>query len=98
MSYVLVANTSAQAADVRVTLLYEDAAEQSSTYSVAANSRFTVPIDMAFPDALGKRFSVLVESLNPSVAGNLVVERAMYWDTDEEVWGAGSNAVAAKLP
>jgi hypothetical protein len=98
MSFVLVANTSAQAANVQVTLLYEDAAEQSNTYSVAANSRFTVPIDAAFPDALGKRFSVLVESLNPSVAGNLVVERAMYWDTDEEFWGAGSNAVAAKLP
>jgi hypothetical protein len=97
MSFVLVANTSAAAANVRVTLLYESGAEQSANYTVQANSRFTVPIDSAFPGAVGKRFAVLVESLNPTVAGNLVVERAMYWNTDEDFWGAGSNAIGTKL-
>ncbi len=97
-SFVLVANTSAATANVRVTVLFEDAPEQSVTYNVGANQRFTVPLASAFPTAVGRRFSVLVESLNPATAGALVVERAMYWDTDEDVWGAGSNAVATRLP
>ena len=69
-----------------------------STYTVGANRRFTVPVASAFPSSDGKRYSILVESLNPSTAGALVVERAIYWNTDDEVWGAGSNAVGAIVP
>ena len=98
MSFVLVANTSNAAAQVRVTAFFENAPEQSVTYTVGANQRFTVPVASAFPSADGRRFSILVESLNPTTAGALVVERAMYWNTDEDVWGAGANAVATKLP
>jgi IPT/TIG domain-containing protein/fibronectin type III domain protein/thrombospondin type 3 repeat protein len=97
-TFVLVANTSAAAANVRVTMLREGAAEQSATYTIAANRRFTVPIASAFPGADGQRFAILVESLNPSTAGALVVERAMYWNTDGEVWSAGSAAVGAIIP
>jgi hypothetical protein len=98
MSFVLVANTSAADASVRVTALFEDAPEESVTYTVRANQRFTVPVASAFPSAEGRRFSIVVESLNPAQAGALVVERAMYWNTDEDVWGAGSNAVGTRLP
>jgi hypothetical protein len=97
-TFVLVANTSAAAANVRVTMLREGAAEQSATYTIGANQRFTVPIATAFPSADGQRFAILVESLNPSTAGALVVERAMYWNTDEELWSAGSDAVGAIIP
>jgi len=97
-TFVLIANTSAADANVRVTLLAEQGAEESLTYTVGANRRFTVPIASAFPSSDGKRFSILVESLNPSVAGGLVVERATYWNTDEDVWGAGAGAVGAIIP
>jgi hypothetical protein len=97
-TFVLIANTSAAAADVRVTMLPESGAEESVTYTVGANRRFTVPVGSAFPSSDGKRYSILVESLNPSTAGALVVERATYWNTDEDVWGAGSNAVGAIIP
>ena len=97
-TFVLIANTSTVDANVRVTLLPESGAEQARTYTVGANRRFTVPVSSAFANADGTRFSVLVESLNPSTAGALVVERATYWNTDEDVWGAGSNAVGAILP
>jgi len=97
-TFVLVANTSAADASVRVTLLPEEGAEESVTYTVGANRRFTVPVAEAFPSSDGTRFSILVESLNPSTAGGLVVERATYWNTDEDVWGAGAGAVGAILP
>ena len=90
-TFVLVANTSAADANVRVTMLPEEGAEESVTYTVGANRRFTVPVASAFPSSDGKRFSILVESLNPSTAGGLVVERATYWNTDEDVWGAGAE-------
>jgi Family of unknown function (DUF5719) len=97
-TFVLVANTSAADANVKVTLLFEDGAEESQTYTVPANRRFTVPVGSAFPSAAGRRFSVLVESLNPQTAGALVVERAMYWNTADEVWGAGADALGTRLP
>ncbi len=97
-TFVLIANTSAADANVRVTMLPEAGAEESVTYTVGANRRFTVPVSSAFPSVDGTRFSILVESLNPSTAGALVVERAAYWNTDEDVWGAGANAVGAIVP
>ena len=97
-TFVLIANTSAADASVRVTMLPEEGEEESVTYTVGANRRFTVPVASEFPSSEGKRFSILVESLNPATAGGLVVERATYWNTDEDVWGAGSGAVGAILP
>jgi hypothetical protein len=97
-TFVLIANTSSAAADVRVTLLRESGAEESRTYTVGANARYTVGVGDAFPSAVGQRFSVVVESLNPTVARDLVVERAMYWNTDEDMWGAGSASTGAIVP
>ncbi|MEO5820277.1 MAG: hypothetical protein ABIT71_07190, partial [Vicinamibacteraceae bacterium] len=97
-TFVLIANASTADANVRVTMLAESGAEESVTYAIGANRRFTVPVASAFPSSDGKRFSILVESLNPSTAGALVVERATYWNTDEDVWGAGAGAVGAIIP
>ena len=97
-TYVLIANTSAADATVKVTLLFEDGVEQSRLVAVGASRRYTVDTGSMFPSSVGKRFSVLVESQNPETAGNLVVERAMYWNTTDETWGTGSNAVATRLP
>jgi len=97
-TFVLVANTSAADASVKVTMLPEEGPEESLTYAVGANRRFTVPVSSAFPSTDGERFSILVESLNPSTAGALVVEHTTYWNTDEDVWGAGAGAVGAIVP
>ena len=48
-TFVLIANTSAVDATVRVTLLAEQGAEESLTYTVGANRRFTVPIAERVP-------------------------------------------------
>jgi hypothetical protein len=42
----------------------------------------------------------LIESLADPVSGiaaQIVVERAMYSDTPERFWGAGTNVLATKL-
>jgi hypothetical protein len=96
-TYILVANTSPAPADVKVTLLFEDGARAEQTYAgIRANSRFNVPVAAFFPQAAGKRFGAIVESLGTTPA-QIVVERAMYWDAGGQRWAAGTNALATRL-
>ena len=50
-----------------------------------------------FPETIGKRFGMLVESIGATPA-QIVVERAMYSDSGGVNWAAGTNALATKLP
>jgi hypothetical protein len=97
-TFVLIANTSAFAATVRVTVLREDAAPLVGTYQLPANSRTNIQMGaMAeFPNLTG-RFGVMVESLGTTPA-QIVVERATYSnDAEGRVWAAGAAALATKL-
>jgi hypothetical protein len=102
-TYILVANPSATAASVRVTLLYEDRAPEVRTYAVPGNSRFNVPLGTVngaadfFPNAVGRRVGAIVESTGSSPAP-IIVERAMYSDVPGQPWAAGHNSVATRLP
>lgn len=98
-TYILLANTSATPATVKVTLLFEDGTTAERTFgpeSIPARSRFNVPVGALFAEAAGKRFGAVVESLGDPPA-QLVVERAMYWDAPGQPWGAGTNALATRL-
>ncbi len=96
-TYILVANTSATPADVKVTLLFENGASAEQTYrDLPAHSRFNVPVGALFPEAAGRRFGAIVESLGAEPAA-IVVERAMYWDAVRQPWAAGTNALATRL-
>lgn len=96
-TYVLIANTSAGAADVKITLLFEDGTNAAQTHAgIPARSRFTVPLGAHLPQAERKRIGTLVESLGTSPA-QIAVERAMYWDTVSQRWAAGTSALATKL-
>ena len=83
------------ATDVAVTLLFEDGAEVSATFPVAAGARFDVPLAEAFPAAAGRRFSVLVEGADPSA--NLVVDRAIFWRGAGATRTAGADGAATRL-
>lgn len=48
------------------------------------------------PEAAGRRFGAVVESLGDAPA-QIVVERAVYWDAAGQRWAAGTNALATKL-
>jgi hypothetical protein len=96
-TYVLVANTSNFAGQVRATLLFEDgSAPLQKTFTVAANSRANVVPYSDFPESRGKRFGMIVESLGGQPI-QIVVERAMYSNAQGVNWAAGTNAVATKL-
>lgn len=96
-TYILIANTSASPGDVKVTLFFEDGTTAAQTYaSISGKSRFNVPVASFFPQAEGKRFGAVVESLG-TIPAQIVVERAMYWNADGVAWAAGTNALATRL-
>jgi hypothetical protein len=95
-TYVLVANVSAREGQARVTLLFEGGGETSATMAAPAGRRTTIDVRRAFPEAVGRRFGILVESLGASPA-SLVVERATYWNADGVAWSAGTGALADRL-
>ncbi len=96
-TYVLVANTSPYAGQVRATVLFEDgSAPVQQTFTVAANSRFNIAPYAHFPESRGKRFGMIVESIGGQPI-QIVVERAMYSDAQGVNWAAGTNALATRL-
>jgi Tol biopolymer transport system component len=95
-TYILIANTSAVEAHLRVTVLLETGVPLVREYRIAANSRFNVPVGPDFGLVPGTRFSTVVESLGTPPA-QIVVERAMYWNAAGVIWAAGSNVLATKL-
>ena len=96
-TYVLIANTSPFDGLARVTLSFEDdGAQATRDYPVPAQSRVNVPVRGDFPQAIGRRFATLVESLG-AVPAQLVVERAMYGDSGREHWASGTNALGTPL-
>ncbi len=101
-TFLLLANTAGVAASVRVTLLFETGAAVSQDFTVPANARFNVPVVTSEAPASatymrvprGTRFSAVVESLGGTP---IVVERAMYWNANGQLWAAGSDLLATKL-
>ncbi len=104
-TYILIANPSPQEAKVRVRLLFEDGTTAPREFAVQANSRFNVDVDADFASAFAvspaalRRFGATIESLPAGTSGPapIVVERAMYWDSEGVFWAAGSNATATRL-
>jgi hypothetical protein len=95
VTYVLIANTSATGATVRVSPFYDDGAVVApKDFIVPANSRFNVDIGAEFDVSEGNKFSVLVEALGTQ---ELVVERAMYSNSRNVQWAAGTNALGTPL-
>jgi Tol biopolymer transport system component len=96
-TYILVANTSAFAGRIKLTLLFEDGGTAEREFDVLANSRLTVYPPQHFPEANGRRFGAVIESLGAQPA-QIVVERAMYSSTGGVFWEAGSNVLGTRLP
>ena len=73
------------------------AAPNTLVIDLPPNSRTTVPMH-TLPGLSGLRFGVLVESIDTTPLADLVVERAMYWDSGGITWAAGTNLLATPLP
>jgi hypothetical protein len=99
-TFILIANTSASTANVDVTLIFEDGTKVVKAYTIAANSRFSIPVAGEFPEAQNRRFGAVVESMpgdGQSPRAQIVVERSVYSDVPGIPFAAGANAPGTKL-
>ncbi len=94
-TYVLVANTGTQDAEVTFRIAFEDRPPVEHRALVMAGSRFTLDVRRAVPVAIGRRFGVVVEA-PPGTP--LVVEAATYADSGGTRWAAGASLLATPLP
>jgi hypothetical protein len=89
-TYILIANTSAAAGTADVTVYLSDLTSQTMNVRLDPNSRVSVNVSQAFPQAIGKGgFGTIIQSNGPQI----VVERAMYSNANGQVWAAGTDAL-----
>jgi len=79
-----------------VTLVFEDGGTSSRNVALPPSSRTNIPVGPMFPEANGRRFGVVIDSVG-SPAAQIVVERAMYGDASGTRWAAGGNVVGTRL-
>jgi hypothetical protein len=97
-TYLLVANVSSRVARVRVTLLFRAGVPAMvREFLVTGGSRFGISVGDDFPEAVGRQFGALIESVGENPA-SIVVERAMYADAPGQPWASGTNLLATRLP
>jgi glucose/arabinose dehydrogenase len=93
-SFLLLANNTNTAASVTIAFIREVDLPVTRTFNVPANSRFNVSVGPGntVPELNDERFGAVVTSTVP-----IVVERALYWNANNEFWSAGTNATATAL-
>ncbi len=89
--YLCLGNSGNQAASAQVTYLFSDGTTKDASYTVPANSRYTVDVNSVV--GLNKELSLKVLSDSP----NLVAERPMYFNYNG-TWTGGHDAVGATAP
>jgi hypothetical protein len=94
-TYLLLANPQATAAAVRLTFLRQSGAPVVKTVAVPAGARLNVPVATTAPELVNESFAVLVEATN---GVPISVERSTYWTVGGEVWAAGTDSRAIKIP
>ncbi len=93
-TFVLVANGTADTGTLRFTVAYDDGTRERRDYTLLGNARLTVRVGEGFPNAAGRTFSVLVESLTPGVS--VTTEYARYQSTST-VGDGGGAALATRI-
>jgi hypothetical protein len=94
-TYVLLANPSANPASVAITFLRENGDPVVKQFTVNPTSRLNVAVRDGgdVPELANERFGAVIQSSIP-----IAVERALYANVGPQVWGAGTNATATRLP
>jgi hypothetical protein len=90
--YVLIANPETTDADISLTYLLPDGTHFTKSHRVAAESRFSIPIDFEDPRLKDTPVSIVVESTNNV---RLAVERTMWWP--EGRWYEGHVSAASTV-
>ena len=79
-----------------MTLYFENGTTTARNIPLAASSRTNVAVADAFPQAAGRRFGVVVESVGADPVP-IVVERSSYATGSGAFWHRGTNAPATRL-
>jgi subtilisin-like proprotein convertase family protein len=93
-TYILLANPNAMPSEVRVRLT-KPGVSVTRQYTLPPTSRLNVWTSHDVPEIGEGVFAVEVEVLN---FVPIAVEKAMYWNSDGEIWAAGTNVTATRLP
>lgn len=96
-TFVLVANNGSSAVNARLTVVYNDGTTSEKAVTLPGTSRQTYDIGTEFPEARGRQFSVIVESLSDPAA-QLVVEVSRYDSRGGRFWATGMSALGVQLP
>lgn len=98
-TFVLVSNASADAGQVRLTVVYDDATSEQREYALSGNARLTVRVGDDFAHAAGRRFSILVESLGSGETAGVpvTVECARYQSAGSVFAQGGGVALATRI-
>ena len=94
-TYILLANPNTTAADVTITFLRTNGTTVVKPFTVNPRSRFNVGVSTAAPELQNEEFGALIQVSNGLGIG---VERAMYSNALGQIWAAGTNALATRLP
>jgi hypothetical protein len=96
-TYILVGNTTDEESQVRVTFLQtdEDADPLVKNYLIPANTRVTIDVTGEFPQLNDQQFGALLEVTDGSP---IIVERSLYSAGGGQIFGAGTNTQAIRLP
>jgi autotransporter-associated beta strand protein len=94
-TYILLANPWTFAADVTIQFLRTSGPPIVKTFKVDPASRYNVSVGPGtlVPELTNEEFGAVITSTI-----SLAVERALYSDAIGQVWAAGTNATAARLP
>jgi autotransporter-associated beta strand protein len=95
VTYILLANPGASAANVTVTYLREAGGPVVKTYTVPPTSRFNVDVRAVVPELQNESFGATIEVTN---GVPIAVERSLYWNANGIFWAGGTNALAVPVP
>jgi hypothetical protein len=90
-TFLLLANSSAQAATVQVSFLTESNGTVVKTFQVAPTARLTVSAGL-IPELINRSFAIVVDSTIPIIA-----ERSMYFGT-KRFWDGGHESAGVSAP
>lgn len=96
-TFALVSNTTPQAGTLKVTALFGDGtAPVEKTVSIKPNGRLTIRARDLLPEVVGRRFSLIVESVGSSPV-DIVVDHSIYWNSNGMLWGSGTTAPGTRI-
>jgi hypothetical protein len=93
-TFVLIAYDNFPDTTIDMTVIYDDGTTETKTYQVATHTRRTIRVADDFPNAVGRRFSVL---LNDTLGDAFTAEVARYQSLSGVFGDGGGAALATRI-